>query len=114
MYASIWTGRVAGDVEAKAAHAQRDAIALADRLAGLRSLQIVLGADGALLATAAFDDLERAAAASADVAGFLQQALGASLGDTPVAAGGLVAVWIAREVGEPATFASGQPLDKAD
>ncbi|HEU0115007.1 MAG TPA: hypothetical protein VFQ80_10030 [Thermomicrobiales bacterium] len=114
MYATIWTGRVAGDVEARAAHAQRDAIALADRLAGLRSLQVVLGVDGALLATAAFDDLEQAEAASAEVAGFLQQTLGASLGDAPPTAGGIVAVWIAREIGEPATYASGQPLDKTD
>jgi hypothetical protein len=114
MYASIWTGRVGEDVDARAAHAQRDAIALADRLAGLRSLQVTLGADGALLATAAFDDMERAEAAAAEVADFLQQSLGAFLGDAAAPAGGIVAIWIAREVGEPATFASGQPLDKAD
>jgi hypothetical protein len=111
VYATIWTGHVAGEVEQRAAHAQRDAIVLAERLAGLRSLQVVLGDDGALLASAAFDDRAEADAAAEPVAAFLETALGATLADEPAPGGGIVAVWIVREVGEDATFASGQPLE---
>jgi hypothetical protein len=110
MYALVWSGRIKGDAAVREAHAQRDAIDAVGRIAGLRSLQVVIGANGILLATAAFDGLEQARKGEDAIDAFLRQALAATL-DEDGPNGAIVAVWIAREVGEDATYASGQPID---